>query len=270
MTLRRFFVGRAIVFSVLILLGLGVFAYQLYAPADDVDPIVSEETAEAEPAVAVSFAWSFETADSLNLDGNPNTDVYFEVTYSNDAKERLLVDTTAGSCNEVETEEEDVLAGTSVIVCYSAGLGYYFKVIESEEGYHIQRKMFEEASPEYTPPAYEYETIAVFPDVLRSGEEARWVATERYSARVDRVDVVFEHRDYTKYRLVTNGLVREGALNTERGFEEDQDATVYVLNWQAPEGEQMRYVRFTAEPDRIYVLDGNGDPIRGSALILEQ
>jgi uncharacterized protein YxeA len=93
--------------------------------------------------------------------------------------------------------------------------------------------------------------------------------TERYAAQVDRVAVVFEHKDYTRYRLTTNGLVREGELNTERGFEDDIDATVYVLNWQQPEGEQMFYVRLTAEPDRLYALDGERKILRGSALILE-
>ena len=93
--------------------------------------------------------------------------------------------------------------------------------------------------------------------------------TERYAARVDRVNVVFEHKDYTRYRLTTNELVREGELNTERGFEDDIDATVYVLNWQKPEGEQMYYVRLTAEPNRLYALDGERKILRGSALTLE-
>ncbi len=95
------------------------------------------------------------------------------------------------------------------------------------------------------------------------------VFTERYSARVDRVSVVFEHKDYTRYRLTTNELVREGELNTERGFEDDVDATVYVLNWQQPESEQMLYVRLTAEPDRLYALDSERKILQGSALTLE-
>lgn len=91
---------------------------------------------------------------------------------------------------------------------------------------------------------------------------------ERYSARVDRVDVVFEQRDYMRYRLTTNGLVREGELNTERGFGDDIDATVYVLNWQQPEGEQMRYVRLTSQPGILYLLDSNQEIVWGSALTL--
>jgi heat shock protein HslJ len=94
-------------------------------------------------------------------------------------------------------------------------------------------------------------------------------ATERYTARVDRVEVVFEHRDYTTYRLKTNDLVRTGELNTERGFKDDVDATVYVLNWQKPEGEQIRYVRLTSEPTKLYALDGNQEIIQGSKLVLD-
>lgn len=92
------------------------------------------------------------------------------------------------------------------------------------------------------------------------------VATERYSARVDRVDVTFEQWDYTRFRLTTNGAIREGELNTERGFKDDEDATVYLLNWRKPEGEHIYYVRLADDPTHLYVLDGNREIIRGSAL----
>lgn len=109
----------------------------------------------------------------------------------------------------------------------------------------------------------------VVPVTQQEEEQTVFEYTERYSARVDRVDVVFEHKDYTQYRLTTNGLVREGELNTERGFEDDIDATVYVLNWQKPEGEQILYVRLTAEPGRLYLLDTQRKIVRGSVLNLE-
>lgn len=94
--------------------------------------------------------------------------------------------------------------------------------------------------------------------------------TERYSAQVDRVKVLFEQWDYTRYRLQTNELVREGEMNSERGFDDDPDATVYVLNWQAPEGEQIRYVRLSAEPERLYALDGYQNIIKSGPLVLEK
>lgn len=93
--------------------------------------------------------------------------------------------------------------------------------------------------------------------------------TERYHAQVDRVDVTFEQWEYTQYRLTTNNLVRTGDLNTERGYGDDIDATVYVLDWNKPEGEQMRYVRLTSEPGRLYLLDTNNEIVRNGALILE-
>jgi hypothetical protein len=93
--------------------------------------------------------------------------------------------------------------------------------------------------------------------------------TERYSAQVDQVVVVFEHTDYTRFRLTTNGAIKEGELNTERGYKEDPDATVYVLDWQKPADEQMRYVRLTNDPGRIYLLDSNNELITGTPLLLE-
>jgi hypothetical protein len=94
--------------------------------------------------------------------------------------------------------------------------------------------------------------------------------TERYSAQVDRVKVIFEQWDYTRYRLQTNELVREGEMNSERGFGDDPDATVYVLNWQAPEGEQIRYVRLTAEPGFLYALDSDQNIIKSGRLVLDR
>lgn len=111
---------------------------------------------------------------------------------------------------------------------------------------------------------------------VESGEIGEWVKdfegesnpTERYRGQVDRVSVVFENYNYTSYRLVTNGVVREGELNTERGYKEDIDATVYVLDWQKPEGEQMQYVRFTKEPGKLFLLNTVGE-VSGIPLNLE-
>ena len=111
--------------------------------------------------------------------------------------------------------------------------------------------------------------VPVVESMPTSVEENTEAVTERFSARVDRVDVIFEQKDYTSYRLTTNELVREGELNTERGFGDDVDATVYVLNWQKPEGERMYYVRLTSDPTHLYALDGNREILKGSALTLE-
>lgn len=90
--------------------------------------------------------------------------------------------------------------------------------------------------------------------------------TERYVGQIDRVSVIFEHSDYTSYRLSTNDIVREGQLNTERGYKDDSDATVYVLNWRLPEGEQLRYVRLTDIPEKLFLLDTEQNVVSSSVL----
>ncbi len=94
--------------------------------------------------------------------------------------------------------------------------------------------------------------------------------TERYSGQVDRVKVIFEHFNFITYRLVTNGQVRSGELNTERGYKDDVDATVYVLDWQKEEVNQLRYVRLTSEPGKLYLLNSDGDLVAGSVLNIEE
>jgi hypothetical protein len=93
--------------------------------------------------------------------------------------------------------------------------------------------------------------------------------TERYIARPDRVKVVFEQWDYTRFRLQTNDVVLEGELNTERGYGDDLDATVYILNWMKPANEQILYVRLTAEPGYLYELDKYRNIINSVRLTLE-
>jgi hypothetical protein len=111
---------------------------------------------------------------------------------------------------------------------------------------------------------------------VATGEVGEWVKdfegegnpTEVYRAQVDRVSVVFENYNYTSYRLITNGLVRTGDLNTERSYQDDVDATVYILDWQKPEGEQMRYVRMASEPGKLFLLNSAGE-FSGTPLNLE-
>lgn len=89
-------------------------------------------------------------------------------------------------------------------------------------------------------------------------EEVAIIPTERFGGMVDGVSVVFEHQDYTQYRLIKNDTVETGSLNTERGYEDDIDATVYVLNWQAPVALQQSFVRLTDQPGVIFVRNADG------------
>lgn len=168
MTPRKFFVGRTVGLILLSVVLAVVFIYRnnfSSVPAENED-MTTEQTQQPEenttPAKPAVFAWRFTEANTLNLDGNPNTNVYLSATYTNGETEEKLIDTTAGSCNEIPDMAEDIAHNSTMIQCYAAGLGYYFKVTEAENGYRVERKTFEEATPDYEPPAYLYEVIAEF------------------------------------------------------------------------------------------------------------
>jgi hypothetical protein len=72
-----------------------------------------------------------------------------------------------------------------------------------------------------------------------------FIVTERFAGTVNSQTVTFEHTDFTRYRLTIDDIVTEGELNTERGFDTDEDATVFVLDWRKPESEQTYFVRLT-------------------------
>jgi hypothetical protein len=110
----------------------------------------------------VGFSWRFENANSLNGDGNPNTDIFIDILYENREVVSKLVQVSHGSCNELEEVERDSLAGTKNVLCYGAGLGYRLKIVKVDNLYRIMRQTFEEGSPDYTPTILPYETIAEF------------------------------------------------------------------------------------------------------------
>ncbi len=164
MTPRKFFVGRAIGFGILLILGLVFFVYKAYfshsVPTDVSSVPTNENVENSLPPV---FVWKFEEASTLNLDGLPETNVFLEATYSNKKVERKLIDTTAGGCNDLPDSDEDSVQSSNDMQCYSAGLGYRFKITKGDTSYLVKRKTFEEGLPNYTPPAYEYEVVAEFP-----------------------------------------------------------------------------------------------------------
>ncbi len=143
---------KRIGFSILIILAMGVLGYTTYFS----EPEYSTDTPQ-------TFAWKYEQADSLNLDGIPETNVFLELIYPSGLIEKKLIDTTPGGCNDLPEHDPESIPGLATAQCYSAGLGYLFRVIQGTESYMVQRKIFEEASPEYTPSVETYETILELP-----------------------------------------------------------------------------------------------------------
>jgi hypothetical protein len=109
-----------------------------------------------------TFTWNFENASSLNPDGIPQTNVYLTATYQDGTIISKKIDTTDGSCNELPDADKDSLDHTTVIQCYAAGFGYTYKIVKGSDTYLVQRKGFEEATPEQKPVDYKYETVSEF------------------------------------------------------------------------------------------------------------
>ncbi|WP_312923370.1 hypothetical protein [Empedobacter brevis] len=61
----------------------------------------------------------------------------------------------------------------------------------------------------------------------------------------------------------------KGNVNYERGFEDDQDATVYVLNFDKP-SEERYFIRFSKNDSILFPLDTNKKRKNGSTLYREQ
>ena len=61
-----------------------------------------------------------------------------------------------------------------------------------------------------------------------------------------------------QYRMNVDGLVTFGELNTERGFEQDENASLFILNWQQPEAEQIKFVKLSKDHSVLVRVDANG------------
>lgn len=161
--IKKFFTSRAIALSLLLLFGLTILIYKRYVTSPNINE-VSEATVQEQiqNSGLPVFVWKYEKDDSLNPDGQPNTNIFLEAKYPSGITETKLIDTTPGSCNDLPESDIDTVPGSTNIQCYSAGLGYTFKITKGENSYIIKRKIFEEASPEYNPPLQEYQVVSEF------------------------------------------------------------------------------------------------------------
>ena len=166
MSPRKFFIGRAIGFIVLLIIAgiiAGFYALNNYIynekQGDSPTPIAEV----AKISEVETFVWKYEKANSLNPDGNPQTKVFLEIKYFNGKVQNKLIDTTDGSCNDLPNKEAGSVPNGANIECYYAGLGYRYKITKGIDSYQVQRKAFEEALPDHTPPLYKYEVVEEFP-----------------------------------------------------------------------------------------------------------
>lgn len=159
MDARRFFVGKGIGFLVLAVVLSGWFLF--FTDSTPSAQVPDEEVAATStvPRGKPTFEWSYKPFEK---EGIPYTAISLTAKYENGTSDTKQVDEIDGGCNTYEGQDTDVYAGSTVIICYYAGFGRYYKVVESEGKYEVKRKEFEEASPEYDPPVLPYETITTF------------------------------------------------------------------------------------------------------------
>ncbi len=110
-----------------------------------------------------TFSWRFEEAETLNGDGNPNTNVFLDLKYPGGEVKSRLIQVSHGSCNILPDAQIDSTPGTTNIQCYGAGFGYRFKIVTSENSYLVMRQEFDEGSPDYNPPIQEYKVVLEIP-----------------------------------------------------------------------------------------------------------
>ncbi len=136
------------------LVAVGFFA--LSPNSNDYTPdLPTTMKGEGEPVLS----WSYIESE---IDSILYSEISLTAEYENNVTETKLIDRVEGSCNEYEERDVDVYEKSQMIICYYAGLGRYFKVVQVADGYVVQRKVFEESTPDYEPRVEEYETVTRF------------------------------------------------------------------------------------------------------------
>lgn len=153
-------------FSATLLIGLGLIlvAFLTYAfypmPDRESEAILRGEPAGAALRAKQTFAWSFR---SFEIDGIPRTAISLTARDIAGASSVTKdIDEIEGGCNDYPEPDADLYQYSTMIICYYAGLGRYYKVVESGTGFAVMRLVFEEAGPDYDPPIQQYEVIERF------------------------------------------------------------------------------------------------------------
>lgn len=80
--------------------------------------------------------------------------------------------------------------------------------------------------------------------------------------KINTIENKFELSSTYKGKSPEKKFVEKGSINTERGLEKDIDGTIYILNWDKPENEQVYYGYFSKNPEKLYLLDRNKKVIK--------
>lgn len=122
-------------------------------------PTMKEPQVTNIPQGKPTFTWSYTSFEKNEI---PRTTISLTAHYPTMATTTKVVDTIEGGCNEYTERDIDVYPESQMIICYYAGFGRYYKVVENGNVYEVKRKEFEEASPDYNPPIAPFTTIVTF------------------------------------------------------------------------------------------------------------
>lgn len=106
-----------------------------------------------------AFAWTYSPRTEGEI---PRTVIGLDITDPDGTVHAVAVDEVEGGCNDYPEPDADAYGRSTMILCYYAGLGRYYKIVEVDDGYEVRRRTFEEATPDHDPPVTPFETIAVF------------------------------------------------------------------------------------------------------------
>lgn len=137
-----------------------IVGYNAFWPGVAIEPIQPVVEEGSEPQGEPTFSWSYSTDESEEI---PRTTISLRAMYFDGTSRTKEIDTVDGTCNTYPSPDDDVYPKSDQIICYYAGFGLYYKVVATGNGtYSVQRREFEEASPDYSPPIAAFETIAEF------------------------------------------------------------------------------------------------------------
>ncbi len=85
--------------------------------------------------------------------------------------------------------------------------------------------------------------------------------TEVFTGNVQGKSIIFMQKNYQLFRLSEAGRISTGNLNTERGYGDDPDATVYILDHDKPDRLQKYFVRLSSGSVRM--LDSKRQAVNG-------
>lgn len=122
-------------------------------------PLPEEDQMQMLPEGRPVFTWHY---TPFAGEETPKTAITIRATYPNGEVVSKDIGIVEGGCNVYDNRDADVYKQSDMIICYYAGLGRYYKVVEGNGVYKVQRKIFEEASPDYNPPQQSFETVVEF------------------------------------------------------------------------------------------------------------